>query len=143
MSNALEALKSLKKLYIQAVKQTKYPKFTDLEKDKFEIIENELKRLEESEMNAETYKEIAERKEKEFNIIHEECVRLTEIKNKQDKILRIIKEKGLERNEILLIKENNFADYMEVMTQLYWGDETLPKKLKTKAEFNLLKEWFK
>ena len=60
-----------------------------------------------------------------------------------ENVLRIIKEKGLEQNEILLIKENDFADYMAVMTQLYWGDETLSKKLKTQAEFDLLKERLK
>ena len=62
--------------------------------------------------------------------------------NKLFPIIKIIKEKGLEKNEILLIARNDFADYMTVMVELYWGDENLSKRLKTKEEFDLLAEYF-
>lgn len=61
--------------------------------------------------------------------------------DKKLKAFEIIKEKGLSTNEIAFIKNGeSWETYVETMKELYWGDEHLDKVLKTKEEFDLLKE---
>lgn len=108
-------------------------------KDELNTIESELKRLEE---DVETWKEVAKHKENEFNIIHEECERLTYIKNKQDEILRIIKEKGV---DVRYLQEcENLKQYNGTVV-LNWNDEKEAEyhnELLTQEEFDLLKKQF-
>lgn len=106
MNKGLEALKK--------IKQARY--FVDFEldakvsedyKEELDIIENEIKRLKELE---ETYKKVVD-------AFYDWC----EIKEKQDEILRIIKED---------FYFNGF-------------DEFIPQKTLSQEKIDLLKEWFK
>lgn len=63
---------------------------------------------------------------------------------KKLKALEFIKEKGLSINDIAFIKNGEtYETYIETMKVLYWRDEHLDKVLKTKEEYDLLKEILK
>lgn len=110
MSKGLEALETLKFLV---------DNYSHFEFD-FTIIEKELKEKE------------------QIGIMYSNCV----IEGaKQKKALEVIKVKGLSINDIAFIKNGeSWETYVETMKQLYWGDEHLDKVLKTKQEYELLKE---
>ena len=64
--------------------------------------------------------------------------------NEKHKVLRIIVEKGLSLNELWFIKQNkSWEEYTETMKEIYFDDECVEKNLKTKGEYELLKEYFK
>lgn len=150
-SKELEALKEIREKFGKTIMKAIWlPNAHDYTKtitinDYCDIIETELKRLED---DVETWKEVAEHKEKEYQICHEECVRLTSIKNKQDEILRIIKEKRVNVAEFEdWLEENPNATYEEFLIADNEGalcrftctacDEKL-----TQAEFDILKKQF-
>ena len=98
--------------------------------NRLDIIETELKRLEELEL--------------EHKMEHTLRIRLENIVYEKSEILRIIKEKGLSLNELWFIKQNkSWEEYTETMKEIYFDDECIEKNLKTQAEFDLLKEWLK
>lgn len=69
-----------------------------------------------------------------------ECLNALE---KELKVLNIVRRKGLSTNELWFIKnDKSFEEYTETLKELYWGDETLDKRLKTEDEFKLLREVF-
>ena len=61
--------------------------------------------------------------------------------HKKLKAFEVIKEKGLSTNELWFIKNDKpFEEYNETIRELYFGVEGTEKELKTKEEFDLLKE---
>lgn len=63
---------------------------------------------------------------------------------KMEKVLEIIKKKGLSINDIAFIKNRKSCEtYIKTMKKLYWSDEYLDRVLKTKEEYDLLKKYLK
>lgn len=127
-----KGLEALSKFYSLALDENTPFRLEGEIQHNLDIIETELKRLEELERDVKTWKEVAEHKENEFNIIHKECERLTHIKNKQDEILRIIKEKDIDIG--LLRNTKNALEY-----NIYKKNGLQP----TEKEYDLLKEVLK
>ena len=62
---------------------------------------------------------------------------------KQLKAIEIISKKGLNTNELFMIKKNmSWVDYVDLFCELYYGDEDMTKNLKTKREWAILKGAF-
>ena len=56
----------------------------------------------------------------------------------------IVKEKGLSTNELWFIKAGkSWEEYTETMKEIYYDDESVENNLKTKGEYELLKEVIK
>lgn len=123
--NSKEALERIKNWYVLQMTQGNEFLLRDNEEEMFNVIKQDLDRLELKEYENEQLYKNRERDHLIYSKLKEE-------KEKQDKILQIIKEK---RVDIQLLKDSkNLNDYN-------WCVHTKDRAL-TKEEYDLLKEWF-